>query len=118
MTDTQHAAAGVPVDLQLKPVADELEEIRAQKKVLEAREKELTLEARALVNDEDGTYGAIVVSVPQSLDRDALAAAYPVTEHPYLYGLAIDLAKAKAHLSPSVLDGFKTPGTPRVSVKR
>lgn len=108
----------VPVDLQLKPIADELEETRAKIKALQAREKELTLEARALVDNVDGTYGPVNITTPRTLDKDALAAAYPVTTHPFIWTLQVDPAKAKAHLDESTLDRFKTTGTPRVSVKR
>ena len=108
----------VPVDLQAKPIADELEEVRANIKTLQAREKELTLEARALTGEQDGTYGPLTVTTPRTLDKDALAAAYPVETHPYVWSLVIDPAKVKAHLDETTLDRFKTPGTPRVSVKR
>lgn len=105
----------IPVDIRVKPIADELDEVRARLKADKAREAELTMQVRALV-PEDGTYGPVNVSTPRTLDKDALAAAYPVETHPYLYGLAIDPAKAKAHLSEDVLDRFKVDGTPRVGL--
>lgn len=110
----------VPLELRVKPIADELEEVRARIKDLQAREKELTGEVRDMVPG-DGLFGPIEVNTPRTLDaagKRALAEAYPVQTHPYLYALEVDLAKAKAHLSDAVLDGFKNPGTPRVSVKR
>ena len=107
----------IPVEIRVKPIADELEEVRARIKDLQAREKELTLQARAEVPG-DGTFGPITVSTPRNLDAEAVAQAYPVASHPYLYVLKVDPAKAKAHLSEAVLDAFKVPGTPRVSVKR
>lgn len=107
----------IPVEIRVKPIADELEEIRARIKDLQTREKELTLQARAEVPG-DGHYGPITVATPRNLDAAAVAEAYPVETHPYLYKLAIDPAKAKAHLSDEVLDRFKVDGTPRVSVKR
>ena len=107
----------IPVEIRVKPIADELEEVRARLKALKEREAELVAQARAEVPG-DGTFGPIHVTTPRLLDAAALAAAYPVGTHPYLYDLRIDPAKAKAHLSDEVLDGFKTDGTPRVSVKR
>ena len=104
-------------EILVKPIADELEEVRARIKDLQAREKELTLEVRATVPG-DGTFGSVTVSTPRNLDAEAVARAYPVETHPYLYRLSIDPAKAKAHLSEAVLDAFKVDGTPRVSVKR
>lgn len=104
-------------EILVKPIADELEEVRARIKDLQAREKELTLEVRATVPG-DGTFGPVTVSTPRNLDAEAVARAYPVETHPYLYRLSIDPAKAKAHLSEAVLDAFKVDGTPRVSVKR
>lgn len=106
----------LPVELQLKPVADELDEVRARLKADKAREAELTAEVRDLV-PADGEYGRLVVSTPHNLDADALAAAYPVTGHPYLYKLVVDPAKAKALLPEDVLERFRVTGTPRVSVK-
>lgn len=114
---TEHEDDLIPVEIRVKPIADELEEIRARIKADRAREAELTAEARAMV-PEDGTYGPIAVSTPQTLDLDAIAAAYPATTHPYLYALKVDSAKAKAHLSDEALEGFKVAGTPRVAVKR
>ena len=107
----------VPVDIRIKPIADELDEVRTRIKALQAREKELTLEVRATVPG-DGTFGPVTVSTPRTLDADAVARAYPVETHPYLWDLRIDPAKVRAHLSEAVLDGFKVPGTPRVAVKR
>ena len=105
----------LPVEVRVKAVADELAEVRRLAKDLKDREAELTAEVRAMV-PEDGTYGPVTVSTPRNLDKDALAAAYPATTHPYLYVLAIDPAKAKAHLSEEVLDRFKVDGTPRVGL--
>lgn len=116
MTHTDHEDL-VPVELRVKPLADELEEVRAKAKALREREAELTAELRDMVPG-DGTFGPVTVSTPRTLDADAVAAAYPATTHPYLYSLKVDTAKAKAHLSAEVLDGLTKPGTPRVSVKR
>lgn len=122
MTDHTHDADLddtdlIPVEIRVKPIADELEEVRARIKDLQAREKELTLEVRATV-PRDGTFGPVTVSTPRNLDAEAVARAYPVTTHPFLYVLKVDPAKAKAHLTEAVLDAFKVDGTPRVSVKR
>lgn len=104
-------------EILVKPIADELEEVRARIKDLQAREKELTLEVRATVPG-DGTFGPVTVSTPRNLDAEAVARAYPVETHPYIWDLRVDPAKVKAHLSPEVLEQFLKPGTPRVSVKR
>ena len=64
----------IPVEIRVKPIADELEEVRARIKDLQAREKELTLEVRATVPG-DGTFGPITVSTPRNLDAEAVARA-------------------------------------------
>lgn len=106
----------VPVDIRVKPVADELAEVRARMAADKARADELTAQVREMTHGVGGIYGPVQVTVPRELDKDALAAAYPVAEHPYLYSLAIDPAKAKAHLSEDVLDRYKVDGTPRVGL--
>lgn len=118
MTDVTPDDVTIDPAIEVKPLADELEEVRAKLKALKDREAELTAQVRATVPG-DGTFGPVTVSTPRTLDANALAQAYPVDSHPYVWSLVIDPAKAKVMLPEGVLDRFKVPGTPRVGlVKR
>lgn len=114
---TDHDDDLIPVEIRVKPLADELEEVRERIKALREREAELTAQIRDTVPG-DGTYGPVQVTTPRTLDSDALAADYPAQGFPYLYTLKVDPVKAKAHLDDAQLDAYRVDGTPRVGVRR
>lgn len=59
----------------------------------------------------------IQVTVPQRFDAKAAEAAYPATERPDFYTLALDRKALEHALPPATVDLFKTAGAPTVTVK-
>lgn len=57
------------------------------------------------------------VTERRTLDKAALAAAYPKTAYPQLYRLELNQAAVKAEFSPAALAEFQKVGTPYLTVK-
>lgn len=60
---------------------------------------------------------SVQVTVPQRFDAKAAEAAYPATERPDFYTLALDRKALEHALPPATVDLFKVEGTPTVTVK-
>lgn len=63
--------------------------------------------------------GALTIEVTQAsrLDLAAIAAAYPVTEHPQLYKLTPDTKAVRRHITEADLDTYTIRSAPSVRLK-
>jgi hypothetical protein len=59
----------------------------------------------------------VIVAVRGTLDKTAIAAAYPWDNHPDMYAVDIDTKAVRHHLAPATLEAFTNYSDPTVSVR-
>ncbi|MBM9432367.1 hypothetical protein [Flaviflexus equikiangi] len=85
----------------------------ATKRLKELREQILTRLPKG------GDVAGVKVSVtrPKSIDWVKVEQAFPAVAYPQIYAQALDRDAVKQFVSPAVLDGYATEGSPRMTIK-
>lgn len=102
---------------ELDDIVSEYTLIKAQadsaaKRLKELREQILT----RLPNGGEAAGVKVTVTRPRTIDWAKVEQAFPAVAYPQIYG-ALDRDAVKQFVSPAVLDGYVTEGSPRMTIK-
>lgn len=104
-------------DVRAKALADEYTQLAEQAQHIKDRQDEIkTILADLLPTGGPAGDYTVQVTRPRRLNEAAFTAAYPVAQHPQLYGPKVNLSAVKHHVAPNDLDAFYVEGKPVVKV--